>query len=211
METAKITNKDFTLQQGGRITGYATSGTTPLPGIVFTALIGGDQYGAGTSDSSGYFSILNVATGTYTVQPVLESGQDSNPNSKTGVVMGTGGAVFSDTFTITGAFGSITGAITYQGSSLTSGALVIASSASIASTPSAIYASSSPANTVLYSASSKADGTYELQVRGSAGYDYNVSVYVPTISGASVTITTKTYSGVSVSAGQATTLNLTVP
>jgi len=69
--------------------------------------------------------------------------------------------------------------------------------------------SSAPAQTFIYAASSKADGTYTLDVRGDAG-TYFVSAYVPLISGQVVQTTTFTVSGVSVSASLTTTLDIVV-
>lgn len=208
VSSSAITVQDFSLSLGGRITGYATSGTTPLSNVVFIALKDGSQAGTGTTDASGNFTIRNLSTATYIVEPVLEVGQDVNPNDKT-VVMTTTGAWFSSTFTVSGAFGNIYGTVSDAAGPLTSGALLVASTSSISSTPPAVVGSSAPAMTPYYMVSSKADGTYTMPVRGSN--TYYLSVYVPIISGASVSITTKTYSGIYVSPSATTTRNITVP
>lgn len=208
VSSSAITVQDFSLSPGGRITGYATSGTTPLANVVFVALKDGSQAGTGTTDATGNFAIRNLAVATYTVEPVLEVGQDVNPNDKT-VVMTTTGAWFSSTFTVSGAFGTIYGTVSDAAGLLTSGALLVASTSSISSTPPAVVGSSAPAMTPYYMVSSKADGTYSMPVRGSN--TYYLSVYVPIISGASVTITTKTYSGIYVSPSATTTRPVTVP
>lgn len=208
VSSSAITVQDFSLSLGGRITGYATSGTTPLSNVVFIALKDGSQAGTGTTDASGNFTIRNLSTATYIVEPVLEVGQDVNPNDKT-VVMTTTGAWFSSTFTVSGAFGNIYGTVSDAAGPLTSGALLVASTSSISSTPPAVVGSSAPAMTPYYMVSSKADGTYTMPVRGSN--TYYLSVYVPIISGASVSITTKTYSGIYVSPSATTTRNVTVP
>lgn len=210
VQTGQTLTQDFTLSQGGVLRGFCTTGTTPLPNIVVTANISGSQYGTGTSDATGVWTIPNLATGTYVVSPVLEAGQDSSPNTLPGVVLAAD-TVTVGTFTVAGAFGSITGTVTYLGTLVTSGALILASTATIASTPPAIAGSSAPAQTPLYAVSSKADGTYTLPVRGSAT-SYKLSVYIPTIAASgTVSVTTKTHSGISVTASQATTLNITVP
>ena len=93
---------------------------------------------------------------------------------------------------------------------VTSGALILASTAAISATPPAIAASSAAAQTSLYAVSSKADGTYSLPVRGN--FTYNVSVYVPVIQASgSVTVTTKTYSGVAVLPSANTTQDVVLP
>lgn len=208
VSSSAITVQNFSLSLGGRITGYATSGTTPLSNIVFTALKDGSQAGSGTTDASGNFTIRNLSTGTYVVEPVLEVGQDVSPNDKT-VVMTTTGAWFSSTFTISGAFGNIYGTVSDASGLVTSGALLVASTSSISSTPPSIVGSSAPAMTPYYMVSSKADGTYTMPVRGSN--TYYLAVYVPVISGASVSITTKTYSNIFVNPSGTTTKNVTIP
>lgn len=213
VETGQLVTKDFTLTRGGTIVGFVTTGTTPLPNAVVTANISGSQYGSATSDGSGYFYIRNISTGVYTVQPVLEAGQDSSPNSVANVTVTGGAVIFAGTFTFTGAFGSITGTVTSGSSLVTTGALILASTATIASTPASVCGSSSPALVPLYAVSSKADGSYELPVRGSTTTTYNLAIYLPTINTVTgtVSVTTKTYSGISVTAGQDTSRPITIP
>lgn len=203
------TTQDFTLSMGGRLTGYCTTGTTPVANIAISVLNGGSEAGSGTTDASGIFTIKNISSGTFTVAPVLEVGQDANPNNFT-TVLGGASTVFVGTFTISGAFGSIGGTVSDASGLITSGALLIASTAAISSTPPSIAASSSPALTPYYMVSSKADGSYVLPVRG--GMTYNLSAYVPVVAAnGTVSITTKTYSGIAVSVSAATAKNVTIP
>ncbi len=205
-----VTIQDFTLNRGGRITGYITTGTTPLAFQAVAATYGvGSQAGAAVTDAAGNFTIRNISTGSYTVFPVLESGQDVSPNTLPAELTSTG-SVFVGTFTVIGAFGSISGTVTDASGLVTSGALLLASTNTIASTPSAIVGSSAPAQTPMYMVSSKADGTFVLPVRG--GATYYLSVYVPVISGSgSVSITTKTYSGIVVAPAAATPKHVVIP
>lgn len=204
-----VTTQNFTLNFGGRITGYVTTGTTPLAYQAITAVNdAGLQVGAGVTDTGGNFTIRDVSTGTYTVYPVLESGQDVMPNTLPAAVTSTG-SVFVGTFTVSGAFGNIAGTVTDAEGLVTSGALLLASTNTIASSPAAIVGSSAPAQVPMYMVSSKADGTYTLPVRG--GATYYLSAYVPVIAGTSVSITTKTYSGIIVSPSATTTKNVTIP
>jgi hypothetical protein len=57
---------------------------------------------------------------------------------------------------------------------VTTGALILISTGVIPATPPAIVASSAAAQTVIYSGSSKADGTYSIEVRGSTTTTYRV-------------------------------------
>ena len=206
-----ITTQNFTLALGGRITGYVTTGTTPLAYQAIAATDGvGSQAGSGVTDTSGNFTIRNVSTGTYTVFPVLESGQDVSPNTISATLT-SAGSVFAGTFTVAGAFGNISGTVSDASGLVTSGALILASTASIASSPAAIVGSSAPAQVPMYMVSSKADGTYILPVRGGTT-TYYLSAYVPVISASgSVSVTTKTYSGIAVTPSAATTRNITIP
>jgi len=205
-----VTTQNFTLNLGGRITGYVTTGTTPLAFQAIAATNGaGSQAGSGVTDTGGNFILRNISTGTYTVFPVLESGQDVSPNTLPAILT-SAGSVFAGTFTVSGAFGSIGGTITDAAGLVTSGALLLASTNTIAAAPAAIVGSSAPAQVPMYMVSSKADGTYLLPVRG--GATYYLSAYVPVIDAAgSVTVTTKTYTGIIVSASASTTQNVVLP
>lgn len=204
----QITTRDDTLTQGVTLQGYMTTGTTPVPNFTVSATKGGNQMGTAVTNASGIFTIRNLSTGTYDVTPVLDVGQDSNPNGITGV-SAPSGIVFVGTFTVTGAFGTISGNIRLNGAPVTTGALIMASTTTIGATPPAIAGSSSAALSPYYSASSKADGTYSLPVRGSTSY--SISVYVPAISGNTVSTSYKTYTGVTVAPGGSTSLDLSLP
>lgn len=110
--TAGNINKDvdFSLYFGGKIRGrITTNGVDPLPNIPVTGLKGGVEQGSGISDSNGYFVIAGagVSTGAYVVTPQLESGESCSPASST-VTLTAAGIIFSDTFTVSNAFGYIT-------------------------------------------------------------------------------------------------------
>jgi hypothetical protein len=186
-----------------------TAGTTPLPNYPVAATIGGSQYGSGTSNTSGIFTVKNLAVGTYTVFPVLVPGMDSNPNTLTAVVSSSS-TVFIGTFTVTGAPGNIAGTVTNSGAVVTSGSLVVASPSVIGSSPPAIAASSAPAQTPIYAISSLADGTFTLPVAGNN--TYYLSVFVPLIAAnGTVSVTTKTYSSIFVNPSLTTTQNVVLP
>jgi hypothetical protein len=211
--SGQLTVQDFTVLQGGVIRGFVTTGTTPLPNIVVTASVGGNQAGAGTSDATGMFTIRNLSTGTYTVQPALEIGQDSSPNNYT-AALDAGETVEVGTFTIAGAFGTIAGKVRDAGGSLvTSGALIIAAESDPPNPPWSVCGSSAQALTPFYSVSSKADGSYALQVRGSTTTAYYLRVYYPSIdlNTGNLTLKQNGYSNVSVSPSATTTRDLSLP
>ncbi|MBI5597463.1 MAG: carboxypeptidase regulatory-like domain-containing protein [Elusimicrobia bacterium] len=207
----QVNASTITLSQAGTLTGFITpDGTSGLPNIEVTANRAGAQWGAGVTDTSGAFYIKNLSTGTYDVQPVLDPLDVWTPSSFT-VTTQASRMIHVGTFTVTGAEGKLGGAVTYNGSAVTIGALILVSTATLPSTPPAIVASSSPAQAVIYAASSKADGTYLLDVRGSTTTSYRVHAYVPVVGPTSVTISTKVYTGVIVYSTGTTTLNIAVP
>jgi type II secretory pathway pseudopilin PulG len=188
---------DFHLSQGGIITGYVTSGTGSLPDIIVQATYGGRVY-SGTSDNTGHFYI-SVATSSlaYEVTPVLDSVQSytSQPATPLTAMLNVAGTtVFAGTITVTGAMATIEGVLTKGGNSITTGVLVIASTAAISSPLPAIYGDSAPSGPVFYSASSQADGTYSLDVRYSTTSTYNLAAFYPVVDPNSGTVSYSTRS-----------------
>ncbi|MDD5656930.1 MAG: carboxypeptidase regulatory-like domain-containing protein [Elusimicrobia bacterium] len=211
--TGIISKQDFTVSQGGVLRGFVTTGTTPLPNVVVTANFEGNQQGAGTSDGTGMFTIRNLSTGTYTIQPSLETGQDASPNSIS-ATLDAAETVEVGTFTIAGAFGSISGRIRdASGASITSGALIVVGASDPPNPPWSVCGSSSPALTPFYTASSKADGTYAMEVRGSTTTTYFLRVYWPSVdlNTGALTLKHNGYSGITVHASAATALDLQLP
>ncbi|MBI3549114.1 MAG: hypothetical protein HY078_08760 [Elusimicrobia bacterium] len=219
VQTGRITDLDFNLTLGGVVYAYLTSGTSPLPNISVVAVTaGGSEAGSGTSDSSGYAYIQNISSGTYTVYPTLDTGQSSDPYQITGVTVVDGQTVFAGSFTVAGAYGNITGTVTYNGATLTTGGLVLASTTTLTTSPSTVCVSpvgtcttaAAALGAVVYAASTKADGTYDVQVRG--GSNYNIMIYIPTVTGSStVSVVTKGYSGINVTAATNTNKAITYP
>lgn len=197
---------DFHLAQGGTILGYVTSGTGALPYIAVQATLGGAVFND-TTDNTGYFYIFVSTSATpYSVTPVLDPLQSytslpSNPLISTVTLPGS--TVFAGTITVIGAMGTISGSVRNNGSAITSGVLVVASTAAVPDPPATIFASSAPALAILYSVSSEADGTYRLDVRSSTTTTYNMRAFYPVvdIKTGAVSYTSKPRSGVSVGAG----------
>lgn len=202
---------DFHLVQGGYLTGYVTSGTGALPNVVVQAANGGPVY-QGTSDITGHFYIYAATSAVaYSVSPVLDPLQSyvSAPSTPlSGSLSAPSSTVFCGTITVVGAMGTIQGTLTQGGVAITTGVLVVASTAPVSDPLPAVTAASAPSQTAVYSASSQADGTYSLDVRAGAGA-YNVRAFYPVVdpnSGA-VTYTSKYATGVNVNAGAITEQN----
>ncbi len=201
-----ITSQWFTLAQGGSVKGYVTSGPSPLPNITVTAQIGGSVAGSGVSDTSGYFYIYNLSTGTYTITPDLDPASAASPASLSSSVV-VNQVLNVGTITVTGAFGTLKGNVLDSGgATITTGVLILTSTGTIPTSPPTIYASSAAAQQVYYMAASLSDGTYSMLVRGSTYYNYNLTAFYPIASatGSGITISTKTYTGISISPGGST-------
>lgn len=221
INSGQLLTQNVALSQGGTLQGYTTTGTTPLPNVTVAALFGGNQMGTAVSNASGIFSIKNLPTSStapyvYSVQPQTDVDAQSSPASQN-VTMESTGTVFVGTFTVSGNMGNITGSVTNTAlvpiQPITTGVLILASTSTLPSTPPAIYGASAPAlGSPIYATSSRSDGSYTLQVRGSTLAAYNIMAYLPTLTGSTgVTTSNKSYSGVSVTAGGTITKNITFP
>lgn len=203
---------DFHIAQGGYLTGYVTSGTGALPNIVVQATNGGPVF-EDTTDATGHFYIYAATSSVpYSAAPVLDplqsyTGQPGTPLISS--ITAPGSIVFAGTITVVGAMGTITGSVTRAGSPITTGVLVVASTAPVNDPPPTVIAAISASQTTLYSVSSQADGTYSLAVRAGTGTVYNVRAFYPVVDTASgvVTYTSQSASAVPVSAGVATVRN----
>ncbi|MBI3298082.1 MAG: carboxypeptidase regulatory-like domain-containing protein [Elusimicrobia bacterium] len=207
----ELTTQNAILTQAGVLSGFITSdGTSAMPNIEVTATRNGVQFAAAVTDTSGHFYVKNLSTGTYDIKPVLDPLEVVTPSSITVSVLAAQ-TVAVGTFTVSGAQGKVAGSVTYAGATLTTGALILVSTISLSNLPPQIVASSAAAQGVIYAASSKADGTYEVEVRGSTSTAYRVHAYVPVTGPADVTTTQQVTTGVMVYSTKTTTVNIVIP
>lgn len=197
---------NFVLSQGGRLSGFVTrDGVNALPGVAVAAIdLNGLSRDQQVSDVNGRFTTVNIATGTYSATPSVDSLETSSPTARTAVVLA-GQTVFAGTFTITGALGAITGSVTSGGAGIATGVLIVVTTATLSGSPPAPPALSTNtlASGVYYVASSREDGTYSVEVRQSTSPAYRVYGYYTTLSSTgAVTISAQSLTGVQVTAGQ---------
>lgn len=198
-----VKDVDFSLYYGGKIRGrVTTNGVDPLPNIPVVGIKNGVEQGNGISDVNGYFLIsgASISTGTYQVVPQLEAGESSSPSSST-VVVTAGSIVFAATYTVSGAFGYVTGSArtgSASGPAITTGVLIYVTTATLAAGafPPDITPALRGSTGVYYAVSSNALGNYSVPVKG--GYSYNVYAWYTTWSGGVATTTRKDSLGVSV-------------
>jgi prepilin-type N-terminal cleavage/methylation domain-containing protein len=205
------TAPDITIYQGGILRGFvSTNGTDPLPGIpiVATATATGAEVGSAISNSQGFFSFPDLPVGGYVLSPQLETGESASPTSMTKTVIA-GTTVHVGSFTVSNAFGRISGTVSYTtGARITTGVLIIAvpSGTTIGSNPPTNNQTLRNAGVYYYTSSSNSDGTYEISARG--GITYNMYAWYTSYSGSTPTTTQQTGSAV-LPVGGSTTVNFT--
>lgn len=176
-----ISTVDKTLIAAGGVNGFITTNGTPsgaLPGvpIVVTDLSSTTIKGSAISGllgSTGNFTVPSVETGTWIVTPQLETGETSTPANAIITVTTNSVGTWSSTFTITNAFGKITGVVgvTSSTSPITTGVLLVASTQQITAESAPIVNSDlRTGSTIYYAASSDAAGNYSISLRGNASY-----------------------------------------
>ncbi len=157
----------------------------PLPGIVIRAvsqIVGIGEKGIAMSDENGDYIILQLPLygNDYTIQPVLEEEDISTPEGDyTDITVTKGGNETGKDFTITQAWGYISGNVKDNNEPITTGVIIIASVDVIAdpSDPPDM----SLGETDKYGGISYSEGRYELKVR--TGDTYNVYAWYTEING----------------------------
>jgi len=167
-------NTDFYLSLGGTLRAYIrTASLTALPARVVVATLNGYQMAQATSDNSGYAYLANLSTGTYVLQPQVDSAETVSPSSVTVVLNSTGTAVTITTFTVTNGLAEITGRVLSSSSAtLKTGVLVLASTTTLTGSsstpaPSVYGATGASCNPCYYMNSSDASGNFSVYVRSS--------------------------------------------
>ena len=209
VELGQVTSDiDFVLYQGGKISGFVTrDGVNALPGVAVVMLdsngVSRDQEVTGLD---GRFTSITLSTGTYSVAPAVGSREMATPDYSTVTLTTAGVTKFSSTFTVSGAMGYITGAVSSGGSPIKTGVLIVVTTSTLTGTPPAppSLSTATLAGAPYYIVSSMENGTYRAEVTQSTSTKYNVYAYFPSPSGASSTVVYKSVGNVSVTAGQTT-------
>ncbi len=185
VELGEVTSGiDFILVQCGNVKGFVTRDrVNPLQGVVMVAehKDSGVIKGEAISDVNGIFVIPNLSTGTYYIKPILSSRESSVPEKST-VTVSVGVTVHAGTFTITGAFGKITGKVYYSNQPIKTGVLLLATTRQLSApnyTP-PVLSKDTLTGAAYYLTSSYEDGNYVLEVIGSTTTRYNIYAYYTT-------------------------------
>ncbi len=212
---------DVVLYAGGRVSGFVTrDGVNGLPGVAVSILnyngVASDQQVSGLN---GHFTSVILSTGFYTAVPSIGSLEASYPLSSTVTIraIDMGQAVFSASFTITGALGYVSGTVQSGGKPISTGVLIVVTTAPLPSVLSGTPPVSMPEPPILsstsltappvYIISSMENGVYRAEVRQSTNPAYGVYAYYPTPSGTAASIVYSSCSNVQVRAGSITWVN----
>jgi len=194
---------DFTLSQGGSLTGFVTrDGINGLQGVAITATdVNGITQDQEVTNATGRFTTIALATGTYSIRLPLDTTETSNPTVASAVAL-QGQTVFVATFTITGALGTISGNVTLGGAPISTGVLIVVTTNTLPSGP-PILSSSTLTTNAYYATSSLENGTYSVQVRQNTSSTYYLYGYYETVSPTGVvSIIQKSLSGITIIEGQ---------
>lgn len=197
----------FFISPGGRINGRVTiDGTTPFPNIPVEVTNNSTGVTLDTiiSGLDGYFT-ARVPVGTFKVQPVMAHGEAVSPITPDVLVPAGGSNVFSATYTVTSAFGTLGGSVTSLGNPISTGVLIVASTSAIPASPPDLNSSFQGSGVAYYSGASRSDGSYAFSLKNGT---YTVSGWYTTFSGSTPTVTRKNYAGVVVNPNQKTTLDI---
>jgi len=163
-------NVNFILSNGGRATGWVTAdGINALPAINVSATdAGGVVVDQEVSGADGSFLMINLTTGTYTIQPILDSKEISTPASAN-VTVGVGAEVSAGTFTISNYFGQITGTCYLSGVPIPSGVTIMITTVTLPGVPPVppTLSSNTLTGAVYYASASEEKGNYTVPVRAS--------------------------------------------
>jgi|GEM_PF-1247732 len=212
----QISILNFRLSQAGKIIGMVTTSAVnpagnPLPGVVVKATKG-PIVKTSVSESDGKFTFLNLSTGTWTVEPVLDAGESSTPSSVTST-LSVGQTLFIATFVVSGAYGLFTGEVREGGSSgplVKTGVLILATTTTInVSNPPEINMTNPP-SIPYYFTVSDGKGQYKLYVRG--GYKYNIYAWMTKVARYQIVVTPlNAYTDQLISAGSVVNRNIIFP
>lgn len=211
---------DLVISGAGRVSGYVCdfSLANPYPGVTVTALDGnGNSVAQVVTASNGKFTIPNLSTGIYSIAVVLDPDQSatatpltpcSSASDAISCAVTAGSNVSVGTFTVAGAYGTISGRVTASGAPITTGVMIVATTGTVSGSLPPAVSTATLAGTPFYMASSQSDGTYSLSVRAStASATFNLYGWYTTFAG-STPVVVKKNATVNVTGGQSSTANL---
>ena len=201
---------DFDLHSAGGIKGKVTSnGVDPLANIVISARDkNGFERGYAFSDKSGNYKIPGLVVGAspYTLTPILDIGDMSNPASYS-LSLSKGTTITSKDFIVTSAWGKISGRVsTVDGQDIKTGVLIMASTSTIPSSLPPIDQTLREGGITYYGTISTSQGKYCLRVR--RGNTYNLAGWYTTLTPDGITTTRRDRNNITLNAQGEAVVNL---
>jgi hypothetical protein len=131
-------NHILSLTIGGKIRGRVTlDGVTPLPNVPVAVTNNMTGYTAdnAVSGADGYFIVSVPSGGIFTVQPTVAYGETATPlTTNVNVPAASAITVFAATYTVTSAYGTLSGQVSSSGNAINTGVLIIASTVAVPGT-----------------------------------------------------------------------------
>ncbi|OQA92362.1 MAG: hypothetical protein BWY26_00280 [Elusimicrobia bacterium ADurb.Bin231] len=214
VEINQITNvPDIKLYPAGWISGKTKNASNnPLPFITITSTSPFIYFSKDSfSDSEGNYIIKGVRTGLCFVFPVLDSADSYIAEKSYPVWITQGVENTENNFRIVSSWGKIKGTVKYGSNNITTGVLIIASTATVPTDPPPIIDPAFRTGTeIYYGTVALSDGTYELSVR--KGWSYNLRAWFINTNKSGITTISKTgASGTVTDFTSPRTVNFTFP
>jgi type II secretory pathway pseudopilin PulG len=200
-------NITIALNSAAKIRGVVTiDGITPLPDIPISVTNNMSGYVADNvvSGADGSF-VVTAPVGIYTVAPITAFGEYVSPLTANVMAAAAGVTVFAGTYTVTSAFGTLSGRVSSQGTPINTGVLIIASTSAIPAALLEIDSNFRASGSLFYAGPSRSDGSYSFTIKSGT---YTVSGWYTTFSGNTPTVTRTDHAGIVVLPRQTTTLDL---
>ncbi|MCX7905286.1 MAG: carboxypeptidase regulatory-like domain-containing protein [Elusimicrobiales bacterium] len=200
---------DFVLYSGGRITGkvFISGSTLPIPGVAVAIYdlydVARDQQ---ITNNQGIFLSKVLSTGTYIIQPIVDSKEIVIPSTFSVNLTIPGSVIFSTTFTVSNSMGYISGSVYFSSVPIKTGVLIAVTTMSFSGIPPNIPQISSQTLTSapIYFTSSDEEGRYIVEVRHSTSIPYRVYAYYPHLLGSNFVIYWASRTNVTVWGGRTT-------
>lgn len=203
----------FSLTSLAKIRGLMTiDGVTPLPDVAVSVTNNASGYTADNvySGADGYFTAsvpFPIGGATFNVQPSVALGESVSPITPNVLYLSNtpGTTVFAATYTVTSAFGTLSGRVTAQGNPINTGVLIIASTSAVPGTLLDIDSAFRSSGAQYYSGSSRSDGSYSFDLKNGT---YTVSGWYTSFNGDTPTVTRQDQANVVILPRQTTALDL---
>jgi type II secretory pathway pseudopilin PulG len=202
-------NHILSLTIGGKIRGRVTlDGVTPLPNVPVAVTNNMTGYTAdnAVSGADGYFIVSVPSGGIFTVQPTVAYGETATPlTTNVNVPAASAITVFAATYTVTSAYGTLSGQVSSSGNAINTGVLIIASTVAVPGTLLDIDTVFRASGALYYAGPSRSDGSYSFDLKNGT---YTVSGWYTSFNGNTPTVTRINQPGVVILPRQTTTLDL---